>query len=445
MLDQSFSADNFRRILDLANRKGVHVEDKLSMLTIRHFNEQIRDCNAEIRQKRKEGDHAAVKTLYETKKELRDQKDIVLQSKLEQISQNVADKSFRIELNKIDIPGGKTLYTTPNTPEHFFSLRQIQRNIARLFGVKQANRYEIVEQVISLLGDQFPKFIIRTDIKEFYESIQHKPLLQRIHKDNLLTPFSRNILTGVLNSYKTKSGLDKGIPRGIGVSAYLAELYMRDIDSDIKDLQGVTFYARYVDDIIIIFTPSPNEGSRSYLQEVKDIVEQKHKVRLNSAKTQTVDLRMYGTTYHFDYLGYTIHFGSGNVSTQLTAKKIDKYRKRLKAAFDHYTNLSKIDEKTARKILVKRVRFLTGNTRLTNNKKNILVGIYYSNNHLTEIFQLNALDGYLEGQIRRKVSSPHLRARLRKYSFRTGYEQKRFSSFTTTELSDIMEIWQKPY
>ena len=51
MLDQSFSADNFRRILDLANRKGVHVEDKLSMMTIRRFNEQIRDCNAEIRTK----------------------------------------------------------------------------------------------------------------------------------------------------------------------------------------------------------------------------------------------------------------------------------------------------------------------------------------------------------------------------------------------------------
>jgi hypothetical protein len=445
MLDQSFSADNFRRILDLANRRGVHVEDKLSMLTIRRFNEQIRDCNIEIRIKRKAGDQTAVKALYENKKELRGQKDNALQTKLEEVSQNVAAKSFRIELKKVDIPGGKTLYTTPNTPEHFFALRQIQRNISRLFGVKQANRYAIVEQVISLLGDQFPKFIIRTDIKEFYESIQHEPLLQRIHKDNLLTPFSRKILTGVLNSYKAKSGSNKGIPRGIGVSAYLAELYMRDIDNDIQDLRGVTYYARYVDDIIIIFTPSPSEGRRDYLQEVKDIAEKKHKVRLNPAKTQPVDLRTHGTPYHFDYLGYTIHFGAGVVTTKLTTNKIDKYRKRIKAAFDHYLNLSKVDEKAARRILVKRTRFLTGNTRLTNNKKNILVGIYYSNNQLSELFQLNALDGYLEGQIRRKITSAHLRARLRKYSFRTGFDEKRFSPFTTGELSKLMEIWQKPY
>ena len=137
------------------------------------------------------------------------------------------------------------------------------------------------------LGRPVSKVIIRTDIKEFYESIQHEPLLQRIHKDNLLTPFSRNILSGVLKSYKVKSGSNKGIPRGIGISAYLAELYMRDIDNDIQDLRGVTYYARYVDDIIIIFTPSPTEGSRDYLREVKDIVERKHKIRLNSAKTHS--------------------------------------------------------------------------------------------------------------------------------------------------------------
>lgn len=445
MLDQSFSADNFRRILDLANRKGVHVEDKLSMMTIRRFNEQIRDCNAEIRTKRKAGDHAAVKALYESKKELREQKDTALQSKLEQVSENIAAKSFKIELKKVDIPGGKTLYTTPNTPEHFFALRQIQRSIARLFGVKQANRYAIVEQVISLLGDQFPKVIIRTDIKEFYESIQHEPLLQRIHKDNLLTPFSRKILSGVLKSYKVKSGSDKGIPRGIGISAYLAELYMRDIDNDIQDLRGVTYYARYVDDIIIIFTPSPTEGSRDYLREVKDIAERKHKVRLNSAKTQSFDLRVHGTSNNLDFLGYTIQFGTGAVKTRLTSNKIDKYRKRIKDAFDHYNNLAKVDEKAARRILVKRIRFLTGNTRLTNNKKNILVGIYYSNNHLTELHQLNALDGYLGGLIARKISSAHLKTRLRKYRFRTGYEEKRFSPFTTGELSEIMEIWKKPY
>lgn len=445
MLDQSFSVDNFRRILDLENRKGVHVEDKLSMTTIRRINEDIRDCNAQIRIEKKAGDEAEVKILYENKKVLRERKETELEIELERISQNITAKSFKIELKKVDIPGSKTIYTTPNTPEHFFALKQIQRNISRLFGVKQANRYAIVEQVINLLGDQFPKFIIRTDIKEFYESIQHAPLLQRINKDNLLAPFSRNILTSVLKSYKSKSGSDKGIPRGIGVSAYLAELYMRDIDSDIQNLKGVTYYARYVDDIIIIFTPSPNEGNRNYLKEVKTIIEIKHKVRLNPEKTQSFDLRSSANSHSFDYLGYRITFGTGPVRTNLTASKIQKYRDRIKMAFDDYVNYSKVNAKEARRILVKRIRFLTGNTKLTNNKKNILIGVYYSNSHLTDLSQFNGIDAYLSWQISHRISSAHLKDRLRKYGFRNGNEQKRFSPFTTEELSEIMKVWKKPY
>jgi len=445
MLDQSFSAVNFRRILDLANRKGVHVEDKLSMITIRKINEDIRNCNFQIRIKKKAQDTTAVKTLYKNKKALRERKETELDIELERISQQIASKSFKIDFKKVDIPGGKTIYTTPNTPEHFFVLKQIQRNISRLFGVKQANRSAIVAQVISLLGDLFPKFVIRTDIKEFYESIQHDPLLQRISKDNLLSPFSRNILASVLKSYKEKSGSDKGIPRGIGVSAYLAELYMRDIDSEIRNLPGVTYYARYVDDIIIIFTPSPIEGSRDYLKEVKSIVETKYKIRLNITKTQSIDMSSSGHVHSFDYLGYNITFGTGSVKTILTASKKQKYRDRIKMAFDDYVNYSKVNEKEARRILVKRIRFLTGNTRLTNNKKNILLGVFYSNSHLTDLGQLDGIDAYLFWQINHKLNSIHLKDRLRKYGFRNGYEQKRFSPFTIVELSEIMKVWQKPY
>lgn len=445
MLDQSFSAHNFRRILDLANRKGVHLEDKLSMTTIRRINEDIRDCNVQIRIKKKLGDESALKVLYDIKKALRERKETELETELERISQNIASKKFKIELKKVDIPGGKTIYTTPNTPEHFFVLKQIQRNIFRLFGVKQANRYEIVEQVISLLGDQFPKFIIRTDIKEFYESIPHEPLLQRINQDNLLTPFSRNILTNILKTYKTKSGSDKGIPRGIGVSAYLAELFMRDIDSEIQDLKSVTYYARYVDDIIIIFIPSPTEGRRDYLQEVKDIIEAKHKVRLNPIKTQPFDLCSPGHSYSFNYLGYRIYFGTGQVKISLPTTKIQKYRDRVKMAFDHYVNFSVVNQKEACRILVKRIRFLTGNTKLKNNKNNILVGVYYSNSHLTDTSQLDGIDAYLSWQISHRIISAHLRDRLRKYGFRRGYEQRRFSPFTTGELSEIIKVWQKSY
>ena len=64
-------------------------------------------------------------------------------------------------------------------------------------------------------------------------------------------------------------------------------------------------------------------------------------------------------------------FGEGAVKLQLTKSKVLKYRSRLSKSFDAYHKTSKFNEQKARKLLIKRIRFLTSNTRLLNNKKNI--------------------------------------------------------------------------
>lgn len=442
MLDQSFSADNFRIILDLENRKGIHVEDKLSLHRIRDINEKIKKCNEWIKIYRKANNYAKVDELQKEKKELRDKKETELKNELEKISVNIADKNYKVQLNKIEIPNSKPIYTTPITPEHYFTLKQLQRNVSKLFGVKQANRVAIVDQVKLLLADQFPKYIIRTDIQDFYESIQHTNLLDRINKDNLLTPFSKRILRGILDNYKMLSGSDKGIPRGIGISAYLAELFMRDIDNEIKYLPELTYYARYVDDIIIVFTPRPSAPNMNYLDSLKELIEVKYKITLNPEKTKSFDLRNTKSNCELEYLGYKFIFGDNPLKTKLTDKKITKYKDRLKIAFTDYQNLSKVDEKNARRLLVKRIRFLCGNTKLVNNKKNILVGIYYSNSQLTEYEDLERLDDSLRTHIATKITSPNLKERLSKYSFRNGHIEKRFSSYKTVEFTDIMKVWK---
>ena len=63
-----------------------------------------------------------------------------------------------------------------------------------------------------------------------------------------------------------------GVPRGFGVSAYLSELYMREIDNEIKALPDVIYYARYVDDIVIIFSPKTKKNIRTtFLTKYADI------------------------------------------------------------------------------------------------------------------------------------------------------------------------------
>ncbi len=442
MLNQSFSAENFRKILDLENRKGVFLEGKFFPI-LKAITDDIRQCNKNIRSKKKDKTAPAneINELYEQRKGLKERKESQLNIELQKISEKVVAPDFKIELTKKDIPGEKSLYLVKDSPEHYFTMKQIQSNMARLFGVKQANRFEIISQVKVLLADGFPKYILRTDINDFYESIPHGRLLDKINGNNLLTYFSRKILRQVLTNYKVLSGGVKGVPRGVGISAYLAELYMRDIDRAVMSLNGIIYYARYVDDIIIIFTPTADEQKRDYKDEIKKIVEGKFELKLNEDKTFTFDLRDSNRQCELEYLGYKIFFGDGKIKTRLTVKKINKYKSRIDLTFDSYTNISKVNEKEARKLLVKRMRFLTGNTRLKNNKNNVLVGIYHSNSQLTETNDLISLDDYL----RNKIGALHitqLRERLNKYNFKSGFEEKRFSPFKTYELQKIMKAWK---
>ena len=445
MLNQSFSAENFRRILDLENRKGLYLEGRF-FKHLNKFTEKIKKCTEEIKDKQKNGiglDNE-IEELYKQKKELRREKEEKLNAELQKVSEKVVASDFKIELEKKDIKNKKSLYITKDTPEHYFTMKQIQRNVSRLFGVKQSNRYEIVSQVKNLLKDGFPKYVLKTDIDDFYESIPHERLLKKINDDNLLAPFSKKILRQIISKYKRLSGSDKGIPRGVGVSAYLAELFMRDADNEIKSMEEISYYARYVDDIIIIFTPKANTHHTDYLKRIKNIIEGKFSLKLNDQKTDTFDLLdpKQRHSYTMEYLGYKIIFGNGKVQTKLTDKKIKKYMHRIDLAFDNYFNLSKIDEKEARKLLVKRLRFLTGNTRLKNNKKNILVGVYYSNCQLTEKEDLIKLDSWLRKKINNSIKLTKLKERLRKYNFKDGFEAKRFSPFKTLEFQEIMKIWK---
>jgi hypothetical protein len=445
MLNQSFSAENFRRILDLENRKGLYLEGRF-FPNITEITKKIKKCTKEIKDKQKNGiglDNE-IEELYKRKKELKEEKNEKLNTELQKVSEKVVASDFKIQLEKKDFQNAKSLYVTKDSPENYFTMKQVQRNISRLFDVKQSNRNEIVSQVKNLLKDGFPKYVLKTDIDNFYESIHQKILLNKINDDNLLTPFSKKILRNIIKQYTQLSGSNNGVPRGIGVSAYLAELFMRDVDNKIKSMGEISYYARYIDDIIIIFTPKTNAHHVDYLKEIKNIIEDKFCLKLNDQKTDTFDLLdpKQSSSYTMEYLGYKITFGTGEIKTELSQKKYDKYKQRIYLIFNDYFNLSKFDEKKAKKLLVKRVRFLTGNTRLKNNKKNILVGVYYSNRQLTEREYLTRLDDCLRTKINSSIISTKLKERLEKYNFIDGFKTKRFSPFKTNEIQEIVKIWQ---
>jgi len=442
MIYQSFSHESLRRILDYENRKGIYLEreyfNEVYSITeqIKTFNVQLRDLQAETED---EYEIAKQGILLE-RDALKAEKEVLLEEELKKVSSRITRTNFKIKLNKKEVDGIQ-IYMAAATIENFFVLRQIQYNLRKYYKVKQSSCFLIVSQLTELLRNRVPKLVIKTDIKNFYESIPHKNILQKIGRDNLLDFLSKKILNQIIGQYKKLSESENGIPRGIGASAYLAELYMRDVDNHIRALPNVEFYARYVDDIVLVIIPSSTKDHRNYLKDLIRIIETESGLELNKEKTEEFDLIDNSRNCSMEYLGYVIEFGNGSINLKLTPKKIIRYKRKIDLVLSNYLNFSKVNEKKARKSFVKRLRFLTGNTRLVNNKKDVLVGIYYSNSLLTDKSSLKDLDKYLDSEIKAKINNAVLTQRIVNYRFESGFESKRFSPFKTHELEDIIKIW----
>ena len=262
MLDQTFSVQNLRKIYDHENRRGRNVDRAFfpelveASAKISAKSERIRDTRKTFANLEKQALQNKLTPLYEQLKQLRIEREELLDSKLQDISKAIASKSFKLSLTNLIGPLGAPLYPIQKSASSYFVGKQLQKNISRLYKVTPSNRRMIISQLGDVLTTNFPMYVVKSDISKFYESIDRARLLKEIDHDQLLSLSSKSHIKCILSEFDQLSGMQVGIPRGVGVSAYLSELYMRSIDQRIAQIPGLTYYARYVDDIIAIFSPT---------------------------------------------------------------------------------------------------------------------------------------------------------------------------------------------
>ncbi len=401
MLNQSFTISNFRKIFDYENRKGYYLEGRYYP-EIESLTKELKNCATEFKILNKEKDQLSTEE-YEHKKsqlnskknKLKEQKEKLLIYELEKLCEKINKGEYCINIIKTEATqDNKASYSIEKSNIcAYFVIKQIQYTLKKLYKVQQSNRYNIICQLRGVLNNSFPKYIIRTDIKEFYESISQDKLLKKINKDSLLMPSSKKIIHDIISEYNNLSGTTTGIPRGIGISAYLSELYLREFDEAIKKHPDIIFYARYVGDIVVIYAPKPNSEPLKFLDKIREEAGRLDlSLNENIKKTKTINL-MTPSNKNFEYLGYKFLIESKKIKIQISSNKMDLYEKRIELSFDEYTKQNPT-EKVARKLLIDRLRFLTGNTRLSNNKDNALIGIYFTNNLLTDSLCLAELDDF---------------------------------------------------
>lgn len=446
MLDQMFTAENFRRIYDAENRKGADLATRY-FPTLEPFTLNVRNKVQKIRELRKS--EAVLKAsdfearLLALKAELavlKMEKSSVVDTLMDGISQKVLKSSFKIDLSKKIGPKGKDVFCIDEKPETFFVIKQIQRNIHRIYGVKQASRHDLVCQLRDMVGSKFPFELVRTDISSFYESIDRKHLLDKLERDQLLSPASKKYIKQVLDSYGLISGSSTGVPRGVGISAYLAELYLRPVDKAIRAIPGLVLYCRFVDDIVAVFARPPTGKSLGSFKELISEILSDNGLALNERKTSEFNLTDTNPK-KFEYLGYRFHRKQGQFEISPSAAKVMKYRSRMNAAFSDYWREKPVNSRGAFRTLVGRIKFLTGNTRLSNSKSRAATGIYFNNSIVTDLSSFKLLDKQLKRSID-KLGRSSLQKKLRKLKFMTGFEQRRYHNFSTRELQVIVGAWK---
>src|SRR5690606_21970030 len=98
-------------------------------------------------------------------------------------------------------------------------IRKLNDNIKRIYKDEQANRKVIIQQVQTLLGETATFWIIKTDIKSFYESIDRNKILKKLKNDAMLSYYSVRLIEKIFEAPQLIN--NQGLPRGLNISSTL--------------------------------------------------------------------------------------------------------------------------------------------------------------------------------------------------------------------------------
>lgn len=319
-------------------------------------------------------------------------------------------------------------------------LRKLHRNIVHIYNVKMSDRNQIVTQIKTLLSENVPLYIVRLDVRHFYESIKRQNLIDRIQNDCRLSPLSINSLMKI-DKELTALGID-GLPQGISISAALSEMYMKYFDYDVKHIEGVYFYARFVDDIIVFCS---NQVARDKVWNVVPKLLCDLGLRLNHRKSYKWEPND-GTRHPLTYLGYLFDKKGGKVSLTIAPSKLCMIKTRITRSFVSYAKTHDYD------LLLNRVKFLTGNFMMYSHSSlaPIMAGIYFNYKQATESDCLHDLDAFYQrllhcktGKIGTRLTFTDEQMRqLKKYSFYFGFHNHVRHYFKSVEISNIKKCWK---
>lgn len=375
-----------------------------------------------------------------------------LNQSLDKSYEEIANDTFEFSLKQVS-----EYYLTNDLPNKLI-LRKLNDNIKRIYKDEQANRRIIISQVKTLLSETCPFWVIKTDIKSFYESIDRARLISKFSDDSILSYQSMYLLKKVFEN-PILAG-KSGVPRGMNISATMSELYMRKFDRWIRSFDSVYYYARFVDDIIV-FSNSLKDSLILISNLNFQLSELAEGLTINQKKTELFD----GKTLEnldidtgaklikknkLDYLGYSFSVENGRSKSRklivsIAEKKVTKIKTRVIKAFLDFSKNKDFG------LLEKRIQFLTGNYSIRKSEEgnSLRAGIYYNYLQVTDNSVFNELNQLIRKSIFSKSPNfggkiglnPTQKSKLSKYCFLAGFKKKVYFEFSYPEMQEIIKCW----
>lgn len=383
----------------------------------------------------------------------RNQDDYI--EKLMDVSDSISSESFTFSKIITKTINSKQIYCTEDVNEHY-ALKKISNDLKRLYRLTFSNRDEISEQVLKLLETSSSYSIIRIDIKSFYESVSFDDVLGKITNDKLLSAKSISLIQ------QLRQCTYEGLPRGLSISPILSEIFMRDFDRKVREIRNVYYYARYVDDIIIISFESSQktyESLCSVVSAFKLSINQK----LYKADICIVDNKSDEIRFSFDYLGYKYIIKNREykskrvVDVELSDDKKRKIKTRIiHSLLDRVYGVEPLAIK--RKKLIDRLNMLSSNYPISSSKEDdskgpLKGGIFYSNRLVNKSGIFNELNSFLIlaihskrdnffGRTMKQIPASEKTTIVNSICFVRGFKEKPFLDLSQDDMKILKSCWK---
>lgn len=231
----------------------------------------------------------------------------------------------------------RKIYTVDKKTDEYIIIKFLKKKLDLIFQIKYPNRSEIMPELFSLIKEiecLTNYTIYKFDFKNFFETIDAKIIWNNHIKDVFFEKYIKDLLERYIDE-------NQYCYQGLALSNVFAEIAGKYFDRKIKytfNSDGLIFYARYVDDGLLIFNKDVElEKIRERIIEIaKEIFG--NRVRLNEEKERYYTKYMQDNLKNFTYLGYLFKFSDKKYKFGIAKEKLEKYGEEIDKITLEYLN-----------------------------------------------------------------------------------------------------------